>query len=123
MPDGTSVVYRYCFSNSHNLYCDCEVKIFFVRVRVRMRMRMCVCVSRSNVCINSSCLTYMEFSGDTMPCEALEVLGCSAELVIHEANFEDSMLDLAKKKKHSTTRRVPARLPVCVAFTPEQWCH
>lgn len=43
-------------------------------------------------------------SGDTRPCEALETLGRSAELVIHEANFEDSMIELAELKKHSTTR-------------------
>jgi ribonuclease BN (tRNA processing enzyme) len=45
-----------------------------------------------------------------MPCQALENLGRSAELVIHEANFEDSMIELANQKKHSTTRRVVAFL-------------
>jgi ribonuclease BN (tRNA processing enzyme) len=52
-------------------------------------------------------------SGDTTPCEALEKLGNGAELVIHEANFDDTdpenseaMIALAAKKKHSTTRQV-----------------
>ena len=49
-------------------------------------------------------MTNAEISGDTMPCQALEELGRSAELVIHEANFEDGMLELANQKKHSTTR-------------------
>ena len=49
-------------------------------------------------------VTDTEGSGDTMPCQALEDLGRSAELVIHEANFEDGMLELANQKKHSTTR-------------------
>lgn len=47
--------------------------------------------------------TDVVYSGDTRPCEALEILGRSAELVIHEANFEDSMIELAELKKHSTT--------------------
>jgi ribonuclease BN (tRNA processing enzyme) len=52
-------------------------------------------------------------SGDTTPCQALEKLGNGAELVIHEANFDDTdpvnseaMIALAAKKKHSTTRYV-----------------
>ena len=56
--------------------------------------------------IKRSIASNERISGDTMPCEALENLGRSAELVIHEANFEDSMIDLANQKKHSTTRRV-----------------
>ena len=51
-------------------------------------------------------------SGDTRPCEALEILGRSAELVIHEANFEDSMIELAELKKHSTTRCFVAQSPM-----------
>jgi ribonuclease BN (tRNA processing enzyme) len=50
------------------------------------------------------CVCNSRFSGDTRPCAALEMLGQAAELVIHEANFEDSMIELAQLKKHSTTR-------------------
>jgi ribonuclease BN (tRNA processing enzyme) len=60
--------------------------------------------SLANVFNKRSAASDKCISGDTMPCEALENLGRSAELVIHEANFDDSMIELAKLKKHSTTR-------------------
>ena len=85
------------------VFCNCAANLFPLRVRVR------VCARANMQSINPSSASLMEFSGDTMPCAALEVLGRSAALVIHEANFEDSMLELAKKKKHSTTRRAAAR--------------
>jgi ribonuclease Z len=42
------------------------------------------------------------YSGDTRPCERLEVAGQGADLLIHEATFEDSMQDDAVHKRHST---------------------
>ena len=42
------------------------------------------------------------YSGDTRPCKNLVNAGLNATLLIHEATFDDSMLDDAKKKRHST---------------------
>ncbi len=42
------------------------------------------------------------YSGDTRPCERLEVAGRGADLLIHEATFEDSMQEDAVNKRHST---------------------
>lgn len=43
-------------------------------------------------------------SGDTRPCQALVDAGKDATLLIHEANFEDSMEQEAIDKRHSTTK-------------------
>lgn len=43
------------------------------------------------------------FSGDSRPCEQLTKAATRATLLIHEATFEDTMLDEAMEKKHSTT--------------------
>jgi len=42
------------------------------------------------------------YSGDTMPCAALERAGEGATLLVHEATFEDGMESEAREKKHST---------------------
>eukprot|EP00741_Cyanophora_paradoxa_P019588 tig00021133_g18909.t1 len=42
------------------------------------------------------------YSGDTRPCPALVEAGRGATLLIHEATLEDSMLEDAKAKRHST---------------------
>ena len=42
------------------------------------------------------------YSGDTRPCKNLVNAGLNATLLIHEATFDDSMVDDAKKKRHST---------------------
>jgi ribonuclease Z len=42
------------------------------------------------------------FSGDTRPCEALARVGANANLVIHEATFEDDKPKDAVDKFHST---------------------
>lgn len=43
------------------------------------------------------------FSGDTRPCLELINAAKNATLLIHEATFDDSMLEEAEEKKHSTT--------------------
>ncbi|KAL0993355.1 hypothetical protein UPYG_G00106540 [Umbra pygmaea] len=43
------------------------------------------------------------FSGDTMPCNALALMGKNATLLIHEATLEDGLEDEAVEKRHSTT--------------------
>lgn len=43
------------------------------------------------------------FSGDSRPCEQLTKAAKHATLLIHEATFEDTMLDEAMEKRHSTT--------------------
>ena len=42
------------------------------------------------------------YSGDTRPCKNLVNAGLNATLLIHEATFDDSMIEDAKKKRHST---------------------
>lgn len=43
------------------------------------------------------------FSGDTRPCPDLVNAAKNATLLIHEATFEDNMLEEAEEKRHSTT--------------------
>jgi ribonuclease BN (tRNA processing enzyme) len=42
------------------------------------------------------------YSGDTRPCKSLAQAGKGATLLVHEATFDDSMQEAAKKKRHST---------------------
>lgn len=44
------------------------------------------------------------FSGDTRPCPTMEEIGRGATLLIHEATFEDNLLEEAQHKSHSTTK-------------------
>jgi ribonuclease Z len=44
------------------------------------------------------------FSGDTRPCDALVKASKDATILIHEATFDDSMLEEAIGKKHCTTK-------------------
>ncbi len=44
------------------------------------------------------------FSGDTRPCDALVTAAKDATILIHEATFDDSMLEEAIGKKHCTTK-------------------
>jgi ribonuclease Z len=48
------------------------------------------------------------YSGDTRPCDALISAARDASLLIHEATFEDALLDEAVAKKHSLTREAVA---------------
>jgi ribonuclease Z len=48
------------------------------------------------------------YSGDTRPCEALIAAARDASLLIHEATFEDALLDEAVSKKHSLTKEAVA---------------
>lgn len=43
------------------------------------------------------------YSGDTRPCAALEQSGQGADLLIHEATFDDELEHEARAKNHSTT--------------------
>ena len=42
------------------------------------------------------------YSGDTRPCEALVAAGQGATILIHEATFDDDLVDDARDKRHST---------------------
>ncbi|EGZ05716.1 hypothetical protein PHYSODRAFT_532801 [Phytophthora sojae] len=64
------------------------------------------------------------YSGDTKPCNELVLAGLGAELLVHEATFDDSMEEDAMKKKHSTVgqaldiaRRMRARQVVLTHFS------
>ena len=43
------------------------------------------------------------FSGDTRPCAELIKAGRNADVLIHEATFDDSLEEDAKRKMHSTS--------------------
>eukprot|EP00644_Phytophthora_capsici_P016315 jgi/Phyca11/549867/estExt2_Genewise1Plus.C_PHYCAscaffold_340148 len=64
------------------------------------------------------------YSGDTKPCNDLVVAGMGAELLVHEATFDDSMEKDAAVKKHCTVgqaldiaRRMRARQVVLTHFS------
>jgi ribonuclease Z len=40
------------------------------------------------------------YSGDTQPCAALVEAGQGATVLVHEATFEDELVDEARAKKH-----------------------
>ncbi|KAM7254519.1 hypothetical protein ACFE04_003899 [Oxalis oulophora] len=44
------------------------------------------------------------YSGDTRPCKELEKASSEATVLIHEATFEDGLMDEAIAKNHSTTK-------------------
>lgn len=44
----------------------------------------------------------LTYSGDTVPCESLVELGQNSTLLIHEATFENILLERAQKTKHCT---------------------
>jgi ribonuclease BN (tRNA processing enzyme) len=52
------------------------------------------------------CFVYLSYSGDTRPCELLELLGQNADLLIHEATFEDAMQEDAILKVCFLTKHV-----------------
>ncbi|MDR3282347.1 MAG: ribonuclease Z [Candidatus Methanoplasma sp.] len=43
------------------------------------------------------------YSGDTSPCEGLELAAAGADVLIHEATYADSEKEMAAKFKHSTS--------------------
>lgn len=43
------------------------------------------------------------YSGDTVPCESLEVGGKGVDVAVHEATFEDGFEGQAAMKSHCTT--------------------
>jgi len=51
---------------------------------------------------DTNCGKRIVFSGDTMPCKLLAETGKDADLLIHEATFEDGHENDAHRKKHST---------------------
>lgn len=44
----------------------------------------------------------LTYSGDTGPSDDFVKLGANADLLIHEATFQDELKDLAEKNRHST---------------------
>ena len=64
------------------------------------------------------------YSGDTRPCDDLVKAGIGADLLIHEATFDDSLQEEAVLKKHSTltdavevSSRMKAKFMICTHFS------
>lgn len=78
--------------------------------------------------LNESALRIV-YSGDTRPCRALVQAGRGADLVIHEATFEDELATHAHKKRHSTIDEavtVSQNMQVCAeaaALLQQMSCH
>lgn len=51
-------------------------------------------------CLNHS--RWSSYSGDTMPSQSLIAAGCDSTLLIHEATLEDTQVEMALAKAHST---------------------
>ncbi len=60
------------------------------------------CESAFGVVIRQSSDWSIVYSGDTRPCQALVEAGQGTDLLIHEATFEDILIDDAKAKMHCT---------------------
>lgn len=60
------------------------------------------CTHSFGVAITDSKIGKIVFSGDCVPDENLVACGKNAELLIHEATFEDGKEEDAAFKKHST---------------------
>lgn len=60
------------------------------------------CKSAYGVVMRQSCDWSMVYSGDTRPCPALVDAGQGTNLLIHEATFEDVLIEDAKTKMHCT---------------------
>eukprot|EP00949_MAST-11_sp_MAST-11-sp1_P003760 g3760.t1 len=52
--------------------------------------------------MKSNCGWKLVYSGDTVPSQTLIEAGRGADVLIHEATFDDTMVQEAKKRKHST---------------------
>lgn len=60
------------------------------------------CASAYGIVMKHSIGWTIVYSGDTRPCQELVKAGKGATLLIHEATFEDDMLEDAKEKLHCT---------------------
>ncbi|KAG0341979.1 tRNAse Z trz4, mitochondrial, partial [Podila humilis] len=61
------------------------------------------CYNAFGICMTHNDGWKFVFSGDSRPSQDLVIAGAGATVVLHEATFEDDMLDQAIKKRHSTT--------------------
>ena len=52
--------------------------------------------------LQSGCRFKVVYSGDTRPCQALVDIGMRADVLIHEATFDDTLTQEALNKRHST---------------------
>lgn len=66
----------------------------------------------------------LAYSGDTGLCEDFVKLGSGADLLIHEATFQDELKDLAEQNRHSTvsmateqSRRMEAKHTILTHFS------
>lgn len=66
----------------------------------------------------------LAYSGDTGPCDDFVKIGTDADLLIHEATFQDELRDFAEKHRHSTaamaieqSRKMQAKYTILTHFS------
>lgn len=71
----------------------------------------------------------LTYSGDTMPCDSLVELGQNSTLLIHEATFENTLLEHAQRTNHSTiaqaieqSARMNAKYTILTHFSQRYPC-
>lgn len=87
-----------------------DIRIALEEARQKMGLkrlesiRVVHCAHSYGLLLESTSGWKVVFSGDTRPCEALIEASRGATLLIHEATFDDSMVEEAIAKKHCTTK-------------------
>ncbi|KAG0093768.1 Zinc phosphodiesterase ELAC protein 2 [Podila epicladia] len=62
------------------------------------------CYNAFGICLTHADGWKLVYSGDSRPSQDLVLAGQGATVLLHEATFEDDMVDEAIKKRHSTTK-------------------
>jgi ribonuclease Z len=79
-------------------------------------VRVIHCAHSYGAVLESAAGLKIVYSGDTRPCPALVEAAKGATLLIHEATFEDALIDEARAKKHSATHEALATGAAAGAF-------
>ncbi|KAG6555660.1 hypothetical protein Mapa_002896 [Marchantia paleacea] len=87
---------------------DREHRKLFDRVLTNLQLqslrliRVFHCFDAYGIILRGKCGWSVVYSGDTRPCKQLEQAGHGCSVLIHEATFEDELIEQAKQKRHST---------------------
>ncbi|BBN12841.1 ribonuclease Z [Marchantia polymorpha subsp. ruderalis] len=87
---------------------DREQRKLFDRVLANLQLqslrliRVFHCFDAYGIILRGKSGWSLVYSGDTRPCKQLEQAGHGCTVLIHEATFEDELIEQAKQKRHST---------------------